>query len=300
MSRPTLEELEARMQARQNAKAGVAPVEPEATPIAAEPAAEQAPAPDEAELLRQELAQMRLDHQATVGRTASTQREADTLRKQLADLTAQNAALQERQQERSKEEQAAAAHQAAIDSLTDEERENYDPEMIDLMARMATRAADARAKAIDPRSDFDTLMSERDAKAASQYRDQMLTGGEETLSRLPALSQDTKFLNWLEDNPSAEYNLNMLVSAKSKSEVDQFARKASREVQRYLAESEVPPAEQAPSAPAQSSLAAGLQRKGGGPVTPQQQEANLQEARRLSRSRNPEDRARAQQLINSK
>ena len=297
MARPTLEELEARMAARQAKKSIADPqeallLEP-ATPIAA--SAEEPPAPNEED----ELTRLRNEFNALKGRAASSQRETDTLRQQLADQTRSHQALLDAQSEMTKADLQQATRQAAFDALTDEERENFDPELLDVMARMASSAAETRAKALDPRREFDGMMKEREAVSAKTHRDQLLTGGDPVLSQLPTLSSDQKFLTWLEDNPSAEYNLNMLVSAKSKAEVDQLARKASREVQRYLSETNSPAPSGEESAPAQSSLAAGLQRKGNNNLTPDQKEANLQLARQLSRSRNPEDRARAQQLINS-
>jgi hypothetical protein len=258
---------------------------------------EQDPAGDDPSQLRAEIDELRRQLDATNGRVAPTQRQSEEYR-QLWQQT--EAARQREQAELRKEIESLRMRleesQNVFDVtqvLTEEERAAIDPALLNTVTKLADRIAQHRAPKIDVRSEALRVMEERETNRVNTYLHGVLNDPARGLHQLSQLSNDPEFRAWLqEDDNDMDSVVNSLLASKSTEDVDRYARIVAKRILKYKERSKKP-------ADAKTSLSQHMRREAKTKLTDAEVSAKVNEAKHLARSRNPADRAKAQQILNS-
>jgi hypothetical protein len=177
--------------------------------------------------------------------------------------------------------------------LTPEEIEAIDPGLLQTVVKLADKLAQRRAPKIDVRSEALRVVEEREAKKVENYRAQVLNDPARGLHQLGALTHDPEFIAWVkEDENDIDSVVNSLLNAKSTEEVDRYAKIVSKRIVKFKERTKRPP-------DAKTGLGGHMRREPKPKLTAAETQAKLNEAKALSRSRNPVDRQKAQQMLNS-
>lgn len=181
-----------------------------------------------------------------------------------------------------------------IDSvLSDEDRERFDPETLKVIVKIADGMVKASVPKIDVRSETLRTLQEQEQNRVNEYRKKVLTDPTKGLQQLSQLSRDPAFQEWAaEEDNDMESVVTSLLNAKSTEEIDRFAKIVAKRINRFKDRNNKP-------TDARPSLANGMRREGKPRLTEAEINAKLKEATRLSRSRNPADRQKAQQILNN-
>lgn len=301
MGRKTLEEIEAVHAARAANKLGAAPelpADPPADPPADLPAdLPPNPAVDEST----ELENLRQQYSALKGRLAPTQQQLEEYRR-LYDsertLREQEKQTLQAELDRLKEE-AEAKEFNPMEYLSEEERELFDEESISVMAKVAQAAARAAAPQVDVRNEIKQVQQELAAQKVVDYRNQILNDPARGLTSLPQLAHDPEFTDWLgqEGNEEVEPLIRSLFQAQTTQDIDRMGKAVAKRLATYQG-SAVHASSPSRQTDARTSLDRAAQRRprsmSNGDI-----EQKLNEAKQLARSRNPADRKRAEEIINS-
>lgn len=247
-------------------------------------------------LLLDRIRQLEADLSAANNRAAPEQQRAQEMR----DL------WQASERERQRIEQEAAARIEALEAqlnaaqpafnvdsvLTDEDRERFDPETLKVITKIAEGIAKAHTPKVDVRGETLRTLQEQEQNRVNEYRKKVLTDPTRGLHQLAQLSRDPAFQAWAADEDNdMESVVTSLLNAKSTEEIDRFAKIVAKRINRFKERNNKP-------TDARTSLANGMRREGKPRLTEAEVNAKLKEATRLSRSRNPADRQKAQQILN--
>jgi hypothetical protein len=177
--------------------------------------------------------------------------------------------------------------------LTPEEIEAIEPSLLSTVVKLADSIAKRRAPKLDVRSEALRVVEEREAKKVENYRAQVLNDPARGLHQLGALTHDPEFIAWVkEDENDIDSVVNSLLNAKSTEEVDRYAKIVSKRIVKFKERNKRP-------ADPKTGLGGHMRREPKPKLTEAETQAKLNEAKALSRSRNPADRQRAQQMLNS-
>ena len=250
----------------------------------------------DAESLRRTVAKLQADLAAANNRAAPEQRRAAEMQELWQAAERQRIEAERRAQEQIEALQAQLnAQRPAFDVneiLDAEEREQFDDATLRVITKIAEGIAKAHVPKIDARSETLKVLEEREAKKVEDYRKKVLTDPTRGLHQLAQLSYDPAFQAWSqEDDNDMESVVTSLLNARSTEEVDRFAKIVAKRITRFKERNAKP-------TDARPSLASGMRRNGGPRLTEGEINAKLKEATSLARSRNPADRAKAQQILN--
>lgn len=259
---------------------------------------------DEVARLRQELQETQERFDALHGRLAPAQQDLDhyrseTRRLQLQLNEAQGAQNQEIEDLRRQLEERDS--QLNVEELlTEDERRDLDPALINVVTKLADAVARRRAPKIDARAEALRAIQEHEKQQVDRYRQQVLTDPGRGLNTLPQLSQDSRFLAWTrEDDNDIDSVLNSLLNAQSTEEVDRYARIASRKIANYRSRSTTRNDKKPAGSDANTRLRTGMRRESGARLSDRERNEKLAEAQRLARSNNAADRQKAKALLDS-
>lgn len=323
----TLEEIENRFRERENRRqsgdtpvptpkesgAPVIPVEPQAEADHTEsetPPVDTAPAtqPDYTiEQLQEQLEAERHARAAIQGRLAPTQQDLDNMRqllKQQQERDAKQAAeLEELRRQLSTQQQQdsqAAVRQAVLEAMSEEERAEYDEGFIDLVSRIGYAAAQRVAPQIDVQAEVASALKRQEDERLQEYRAQVITDPKSLVSKLQTISNDASFIAWLEDNPDLNYHIDGLAFSRTTKDINKFAKSTERHLKAYfdhIAPGTKPTRTEDPTPTGGGDLERAMDRRHSGQRSPQDTARLQQQIADLSRSRNPDDRAKALDLI---
>lgn len=275
--------------------------DPDGDPDDGDPAANRRPpangdqTAEEIEELRQQLAERERQLAALQGRVAPSQQQADEFRTLWQESERQRQIREREQQEQIEALQAQLdASRPAFDInsiLTEEDRATFDQSTIDLVVRVADGIAKARVPKIDPRAETLKVLQEREQQRVDDYRRRVLTDQTRNLHKLSELSYNPEFQSWArEEDNDMESVVNSLLNAKSTEEVDRFAKIVDRRIAKFKERTKQP-------TDARTSLGNGMRRNPAPKLTDAEVQEKLAKAKVLARSRNPADRAKAQQIL---
>lgn len=257
--------------------------------------------------LRRELEQLRQQNAALQGRVAPTQQELELQRTEARVLRHRlEQAERERQAEidRLKQELDSSKNQMTIeDILTEEEREQFDPDTLNAFLRIADKVAERKIPRVDIRGEALKALQEREAQRVQEYRERVLLDPSKGLHNLDTLSRDPAFMAWAQsDEIDLDSTLNSLLRAKTEEDVERYVKIASRKIAQYNVQSKSQAGSKR-NAPSGSDpnvrLSAGMRRGSSERESHAQRDAKLAEARRLARSSSMHDRAKAKAILDS-
>lgn len=243
------------------------------------------------------LQQMEQNFASLHNRVAPLQRQNEEFR----DLW--NAERRTREQEREQYEHQLAELREQLEArsepelnveevLTPEELADLDPTVLQAMKKLVTTAAKKLApKQSNVTAEVQRLLRERDAERVTQHRRSVLTDPKRGIHKLGELAYDPKFADWAKET-GLESVVASLMSAQSTEEVDRHARIIANR----LTEWGKTKGKAQPSDP-RTSLGSQMRRRPQAKLSQQELDAKLNEVKRLSRSRDPKERARADQLL---
>lgn len=248
-----------------------------------------------------EIAALRQQLSALQGRVVPAQRDADDFRRLLQGEQLRN---QQLQADRDREVQELRAQLDAKNSqisleevLSEEEREGLDPAMLQVVLKLADAVALKRAPKVNGRAEALAVIEEREQQRVVEHRNKVLTDPARGLHQLSDLAYDQKFVDWCkEDDNEVDSVLQSLLNAKSTEEIDRYARIVSRKIAKFK-EGTKASRRDTPNADARTRLTEGMRRNPKPKLTPAEADAKFAEAKRLSRSSNPADRAKAQAIL---
>lgn len=146
---------------------------------------------------------------SAIGRTAPLQRQNEELRTALEATQRQMYDMQERLKAQEREQSEARARQEAenfnpLEGMSQDEIDMLDPIATELIKKAARAAYSKAASGIkDPEKLIEQALAQRDQRA----RDNYMRATVKTLG-IDKLSNDTKFLNFLEEDDAAKFLLN--------------------------------------------------------------------------------------------
>ena len=248
----------------------------------------------------QEIADLRQQLAALQGRLAPTQRDAEDFRRLLQGEQLRNQQLQaqrDREVQELRDQLEQRNSQINLeDVLTDEEREGLDPAMLQTVLKLADAVAQKRAPKSNARAEALAVLEEREQAKVTEYRNKVLTDPARGLHQISELAYNAKFTAWCkEDDNEVDSVLQSLLDAKSTEEIDRYARIVSRKIAKFKEGTKA--SRPAANADARTRLAAGMRRNPAPKMTAAEADAKFAEAKRLSRSSNPADRAKAQTIL---
>ena len=248
----------------------------------------------------QEIADLRQQLAAMQGRLAPTQRDAEDFRRLLQGEQLRNQQLQaqrDREIQELRDQLEQRNSQISVeDVLTDEDREGIDPAMLQVVLKLADAVAQKRAPKVNARAEALAAMEERDQAKVNEHRNKVLTDPARGLHQIADLAYDAKFNAWCkEDDNEVDSVLQSLLNAKSTEEIDRYARIVSRKIAKFKEGGKA--SRTTPNADARTRLAAGMRRNPDPKMTSAEADAKFAEAKRLSRSSNPADRAKAATIL---
>lgn len=251
---------------------------------------------DEVAALRQRLAKMEADLTAAHNRAVPEQQRAAEMR-DLWQASERERLAQEERFRREREELQAAlnARTSAFDInsvLSDEDRERFDGDTINLVAKVAEAMVKTHVPKIDARSEALKVLEEREREKVNNYRKAVLNDPTRGLHQLAQLSYDPAFQAWSnEEDNDMESVVTSLLNAQSTEAVDRFAKIVAKRIKTFKDRNANPN----PTDP-RRSLEGGMRRAGKPRMTDAEKQAKYAEVRRLSRG-NAADRAKAQKIL---
>lgn len=299
MPHKTLEEIEAVHKARAAKKSGGSPTPvPDQEETYQDPPVEEQP---EAEDFQAELTKLRQQYNALQGRLTPAQQQLEEYRR----LYESERSGRETETEKLRAELEALRAEVEekkfdpISILTEDERELFDDETINLVTKVATAAARAAAPQIDVRSEIERTQQELAAKKINDYRDRVINDPSKGLSSLHQLAHDPSFNAWLEQdgNEDVEPLIRSMVQAQTTREIDRLGKAVAKRIAQFNGGATEASTHSSPT-DARTSLERAAQRRPR-PVSENEMAQKLHEAKQLARSRNPADRKRAEEILNS-
>lgn len=254
---------------------------------------------------RDEIRQLREQLGALQGRLTPAQQDLEDLRRvattQRQQLDTQRQAYEDQINElRAQLEKRELDEIDPTEFLSDDERADIDPAVLKALGKMAGGLAKRMAPKVDARGAALQVIQEQEQNRIKQYRNKVLTDPSRGLHRLSHLAQDQKFLAWTQkDDNDVDSAVRSLLAADSTEEIDRYARILQRKLSRYQEEQKDPASRRNNPADARTRLSTGMRRSPGKKLTDSEVQEKLAEARRLSRSPRPADRAAAQKLLDS-
>lgn len=249
--------------------------------------------------LEQELAELRRQLAALTGRVGPAQAQVEEYRGMLRaeqerrerernDLQAQIQALQEQLEERN-----ASAPLDLESVLSEDERRDIDPLVLNAAVKIAEAMAKRTMPKVNVKAEALSVIQEREAQRVVQYRTKVLTDSTRGLHQLAQLAYDPEFIAWSkEDDNDVDSVVTSLMSAQSTEEIDRYAKIVAKRINAFKNR------KKATSTDARPSLG-GYMRRGERPrLTESEIQDKINEAKQLARSRNPADRKRAEQILN--
>lgn len=304
MSRKTLEEIEAVHAARAANKLGGQPApQPEDGDLDDDlPLDDSNPQPTEdPNPLEAELNKLRQQYSALQGRLTPAQQQMEEYRR-LYETERTNREAEAAKLQTELEELRAKMEEKKFDPanfLTEEERELFDDETINLVTKVATAAARAAAPAVDVRAEIERTQQELANKKIADYREQIINDPSKGLSSLHQLAHDPSFNAWLEQEGNEDFEplVRSMFQAQTTREIDRLGKAVAKRIAKYEGGATEASTQSSPT-DARTSLDRAAQRRPRS-LSNQQMEQKLNEAKQLARSRNPADRKRAQEIIDS-
>lgn len=303
---PTPAEQAQEMERRRLARAGL---NPDGTPM--NPAARQPAADDDFEIdddddnrggepddRDREIEELRAQLQAANGRAGPVQQ-------QLSDYQRMwDEERRARERERTEMQQQIETLQGQLnerstqitveDLIAEEDRGDFDPKLLQLIVKTADKIAQARAPKIDARAEALAVIEQRETDRVKLYRQRVLTDPARGLHELGTLAYDPKFQEWAkEDDNDVDSVVNSLLHATSTEEVDRYAKIVAKRLAKFKESKGGKPRDP----DANSRLAGHMRRGPKAKLTEAEVKEKFNEAKRLSRSSNPADRKRAQELL---
>lgn len=247
------------------------------------------------------IAELQAQLDAVQGRVAPTQQQLADYQRMYGDERAA------RERERTDRDQRIAELQAQLDErnsqltvealIPEEVRSQFDPALLNLIVQTADKIAQARAPKIDARAEALAAIDQREANRVVQHRQRVLTDPARGLHQLGTLAYDPAFIAWSkgEDN-DVDSVVNSLLSATSTEEVDRYAKIVAKRLASFH---EFKGKKSGGKEPDAARRLNGHMRRGPkAKMTQAEVDAKFNEAKRLSRSNNPDDRKRAQAILN--
>lgn len=256
-------------------------------------------APTELEQAQQELEQMKQQMAALQGRLTPAQQQGEEFRRLYQEEHTQRSTEREQLNSRIAELEeklnTASASANLEELLTEEERDLIDPDQLKIMAKVADSIARRSMPKTDVRAETLKVLEERQAQKVKAYREKYLTDPQRGLADLSFLADDPKFKKWLskEENDDFDPLVNSFLSATSEDEISRLGKALARRVAKYKGEKKAKPNQGKPDS---NTKPRRLQRNPS-TVSDQDMAEKLAQAKSLSRSRNPEDRAKAKALL---
>lgn len=307
MSRKTLEEIEAVHAARAARKQGSSSLESTPQEELVDPS-EDVQNPDEHPGdqpvdLEAELSKLRQQYSALQGRLTPAQQQLEEYRRlydsERASRESETQRLQQELEELRNQMDERQSDFDPADLLTEEERELFDDETINLVTKVAKAAAKAAAPRVDVRAEIERTQQELAQQKINDYRTQVINDPGKGLIELQHLAHDPEFNAWLEveGNEDVEPLVRALFQAQTQREIDRMGRAVAKRIAAYTG-SAPQASPQRQTTDARTSLERAAKRR---PriLSDEEMSRKLHEAKQLARSRNPEDRKRAEQIINS-
>lgn len=289
-----------------------APALPDTTGVDAVPVAEDDPQATIAEL-REKLRAEQHAKAAIQGRLAPTQQDLGNLRQVLtlsqqreAELEAEAQALRQQLEARDSTDAQANIRQAVLDALTEEERAEYDEGFIEVVSRVSQTVNQRMQPSLDVEAEVARALKKAEDERLQEYRSQIITDPNSVLSNLHTVSATPEFKSWLQQNPDLEYHLNGLAFSRTTKDINKFAKSTERHLKAFFDHIDNPAPSSGTEAvqrtadptPAGVTLESAMDRRQSGPRSAQDEARLQKQIADLSRSRDPDDRAKALELIN--
>lgn len=248
----------------------------------------------ERDQLRQQLA-------ALQGRVAPAQQQSEEFRRLW------QAEQQQREAERVRRESEIAELRRQLEErntataveelLTEEERNMVDPAMLGIITKIADNIATRRAPKVDVRAETQAVLAEREAERVRDYRTRVLSDPSRGLSQLYTLVDNPAFQDWArnEENDDFDPLMTSLMNARSTEEIDRYAKAVAKRIAKFNGGKKQPANR---STDPKVSLGDRMRRAPQGRMTEEERNTKLAQARQLARSRNPQEREKAMQILN--
>lgn len=250
-----------------------------------------------------EIAALRQQLDAANGRAAPAQRQSEEFRRlydeerrsrehDRNELNRQVAMLQEQLNARQVE--------TSLDELlSPEEREVIDPMQLDIIKKVASAVVNTAAPKVDVQAETAKYLQKREAEKIQRYREDLLTDPRKGLTTLAALAEDPKFISWTSEEGNEDFDplVRSMLTATTESEIDRYAKAVAKRVAKYN-ESRNTTHTGTRSTDARTSLNRAMQRRPR-QLSNDEMGDKLAQAKQLARSRNPADRKKAQDILNS-
>lgn len=250
-----------------------------------------------------EIAALRQQLDAANGRAAPAQRQSEEFRRlyeeerrsrehDRMELNRQVAMLQEQLNARQVE--------TSLDELlSPEEREIIDPMQLDIIKKVASAVVNTAAPKVDVQAETAKYLQKREAEKVQRYREDLLTDPRKGLTTLAALAEDPKFISWTSEEGNEDFDplVRSMLTATTESEIDRYAKAVAKRVAKYY-ESRNTTHTGTRSTDARTSLNRAMQRRPR-QLSNDEMGDKLAQAKQLARSRNPADRKKAQDILNS-
>lgn len=294
----TLEEIEAVHMARAARKAGIQPDDAHLHDDILPPGDDEIEAQSTTDERDDEIRQLKQQLAAMQGRVAPSQQQAEEYRRHFEEerraRDAERSALQSQLNELRSQLEARNEQQALDELLTDEERDYLDPMQLAVFQKIAKAAMPK----LDVRAETAKLLEERESKLVAAYREEKLTDSRSELSKLYALSNDPEFIEWTNQDENDDFDplVRSMLSATTERDIDRYAKAVSKRIAKFNESRNNQAASR--KTDAKTSLTRGMQRRPRN-TSDEEVKAVLAEASRLARSRDPADRKRAEELLNS-
>lgn len=250
-----------------------------------------------------EIAALRQQLDAANGRAAPAQRQSEEFRRlydeerrsrehDRNELNRQVAMLQEQLNARQVE--------TSLDELlSPEEREVIDPMQLEIIKKVASAVVNTAAPKVDVQAETAKYLQKREAEKIQRYREDLLTDPRKGLTTLAALAEDPKFISWTSEEGNEDFDplVRSMLTATTESEIDRYAKAVAKRVAKYN-ESRNTTHTGTRSTDARTSLNRAMQRRPR-QLSNDEMGDKLAQAKQLARSRNPADRKKAQDILNS-
>lgn len=257
--------------------------------------------PDELDQLTAENAKLQQQLAALQGRVAPSQRQADEYRslyeqeRRSREQDQQNLTQQIEDLRRQLEERSARIDVNEL--LTEDERVMFDEGQLNVISKMATAVAKARMPRIDVEAETRRVIQQREAKEVEDFRNELLSDPRSELAQLSTLAQNHEFLAWAGQDENDDFDplVRAFLKAGSKREVERLGKSVAKRIARYN-EVRNGKATTRPTDARTTSLERASQRRPRR-YSDEEKQALFAQAKQLARSKNPEDRKKAQELI---
>lgn len=250
-----------------------------------------------------EIAALRQQLDAANGRAAPAQRQSEEFRR-LYDEERRS-----REHDRNELNRQVAMLQAQLNArqvetsldelLSPEEREVIDPMQLEIIKKVASAVVNTAAPKVDVQAETAKYLQKREAEKIQRYREDLLTDPRKGLTTLAALAEDPKFISWTSEEGNEDFDplVRSMLTATTESEIDRYAKAVAKRVAKYN-ESRNTTHTGTRSTDARTSLNRAMQRRPR-QLSNDEMGDKLAQAKQLARSRNPADRKKAQDILNS-